>query len=134
MRNRLNARRNLLNKRDMAVFSQVPAYIVDSFYGKCTYKNRMQVVAFALINGISPYCLIRLVRWNDTSAQDIYKIKKLFDYMMLPKQRDRYYSFDTRYNRLTYMSGNPYTSTNENIWTPNLYLHNKLTIIFIDFK
>lgn len=52
---RLDARKKLLNSKDILNFDKVPDFIINSFFGACGYKTKLIVVTFCVLNGISPY-------------------------------------------------------------------------------
>src|ERR1700744_3033682 len=70
----MDARKQLLNDKDIINFNYVPEFIVNSFFGNCTYKNRLLVSTFCYLNGIA------ISYWNWFKGQiGRKKTQKKFD-------------------------------------------------------
>lgn len=105
-RNRVRARKIRLNSYDCCCFDEVPDFIVEDFFGKSTYKNRMTVTSFAFLNGIQLWQLVKLIHWRPKEDKDINKVIKLYnDFETQLEYRQRYYSYDVISNNVTYLDG-----------------------------
>lgn len=106
-KNRVSAYRRLLNPLDIVNFDRVPDHIVGAFFGPCTYKKKMQVATFCIINGISDHSMYILIHWTDIKSSDKYKLKGVYDYLsnLNSTNRHKYYSYDIQLGRLVYVTG-----------------------------
>ena len=75
---RVAARKKLLNRFDFIRFDDVLNFIIDSFFGSCTYKSRLLTDTFGWLNGLHIDQLLELCRWNDTKAAENGKMKSLY--------------------------------------------------------
>lgn len=101
----MEARRNLLDEKDVINFSNVPEFIVEAFFGKCIYKSRLLVSTFCYLNGISIDQLFQLIQWKDTSEKDKIKIRQLYSYFELDRYKENYYSFNVHTGVVMYLNG-----------------------------
>lgn len=102
---RIAARKILLNRLDILSFHHVPDFIVDAFFGSCTYKNRLIVSTFAYLNGVQFSQLLSLVRWRDIKETEKLKIKGLYDDFEKPSYRLKYYSYHINEKLVMYLNG-----------------------------
>lgn len=102
---RVQARKILLNRTDVITFDSVPDHIVDAFFGYCSYKNRLLVTAFAFLNGIHIEQLMQLIRWKDTSEVDRRKMATLYKDFEKPHYMCNYYSFSVHHKLVMYFNG-----------------------------
>lgn len=102
---RVEARKKLLNRADIATFNNVPDFIVDSFFGGCTYKKRLIVSTFCYLNGFSIEQLLTLVRWNDVKKEDRNKIRSLYGYFEIPRYKEKYYSYNIHFQMVMFLNG-----------------------------
>lgn len=103
---RVKARKILLGNVDVVAFRCVPDFIVDAFFGDCTYLKRLIVCSFSYLNGISKYQLLQLIRWKDFSQNDQHKIEKLLLDLERPEYQAKYYSFNVHHGLVMYLNGN----------------------------
>ncbi len=102
----MEVRKYILNEKDIISFNNVPQFIIDSFFGKCNYKNRLLVSTFCYLNGIAIDQLFELVQWTDTSKQDKEKIRHHFyTYFKLERYQQQYYSFNVHHGSVMYLNG-----------------------------
>lgn len=106
-KNKLAARRTVLQRKDLVDFTYVPDFIINSFFGSCNYKNRLHVSTFCYVNGINFEGLLKLIHWNDVRDCEIQKVKSLMtvDYEK-DQYRQKYYSYCTRRKLVVYLNGN----------------------------
>lgn len=102
---RVNARKILLNRSDQINFDSVPDFIVDAFFGSCTYKNRLIVTTFGYLNGIYVDDLLKLTKWTDTTEAEKSKVKRLYLDYETPRYRENYYSFNVHNQLVMYLNG-----------------------------
>lgn len=102
---KINARKMLLNRADVIAFDSVPDHIVDSFFGSCSYKNRLLVTAFGFLNGIHIEQLLQLIRWNDTNEKDRRKMIALYDDYQKPHYMTNYYSYNVHHKLVMFFNG-----------------------------
>ena len=102
---RVAARKRLLNRVDVIRFDTVPNFIINSFFGSCTYKSRLITTTFAVLNGISIDGFFDLIRWSDFSDREKAKVIALFLDYEKPHYRNRYYSYNVHYKLVMYLNG-----------------------------
>lgn len=102
---RVAARKRLLNRRDIIRFDEVPDFIVDAFFGSCTYKTRLITASFGYMNGISPDQLLSLNRWTDAKPHEFEKVKKLYLAFEGPRYQFEYYSYNVHRRLVMYFNG-----------------------------
>lgn len=102
---RLEARKKLLNSKDLLNFENVPPFIIDSFFGKCTYQTRLIVSTFCFLNGLSCSQCLEISRWRDISKNDINKINSFYQYLEKEENKKRYYSFSVHYRKVIFLNG-----------------------------
>lgn len=104
---RLEAMKRRLSSYDFCCFHNVPDFIIEAFYGKCTYKKRLMVSSFAYLNGITFEQTIEMQQWIDYSDADVKKIKNLMlVYFQKDSYKNRYYSFEVIRGLVCYLNGN----------------------------
>lgn len=102
---RVVARKKLLNSKDLLNFENVPSFIINSFFGSCTYQSRLTVSTFCVLNGISCDQCMEICRFKDLSAKDKNKIENLFIYLKKRENCIRYYSYSVHYKKILYLNG-----------------------------
>lgn len=102
---RVAARKRLLNRDDVIRFDEVPDFIVDAFFGSCTYKNRLITTVFGYVNGISAEQLISLNHWNDVKEVEKEKIKQLYISFNGPRYQQQYYSYNVHTKLVIFLNG-----------------------------
>lgn len=102
---RVKARKILLNRFDVIGFESVPDHIVDAFFGHCSYKNRLLVTAFGFLNGIHIEQLLQLIRWKDTEEVDRRKMAALYRDFGKPNYMNKYYSYSVHHKIVMYFNG-----------------------------
>lgn len=102
---RVAARKRLLNREDVTRFDEVPDFIVDAFFGSCTYKNRLLTAVFGYVNGLSVDQLLSLNHWNDMKEIEMEKIKKLYDSFEGPRYQQEYYSYNVHQKLVVFLNG-----------------------------
>lgn len=110
--NRLAAYKILLNKKDAENFDQVPKFIVESFFGRSSYKKRLIVTSFGFLNGISPYQLSNLIYWTPRRRKDWDKCQALYSYYQSPQIAQRYWSFHRSSGLVRFLDGKIRTKLN----------------------
>lgn len=103
--NRVKARKILLENIDVIAFRNVPDFIVDSFFGDCTHKNRLLVCVFSYLNGISKYQLFQLIRWKDFNQKNRNKIEMLLLDLERPEYQAKYYSYNVHHGMVMFLNG-----------------------------
>lgn len=103
--NRLNARKILLNKSDIINFSNVPGFIIDSFFGKRTYKAQLIACAFAFVNGISESQILQLIRWIPFTKTHEKKVTELLLWLAYSPNAHKYYSYNVELNQVIFCNG-----------------------------
>ena len=103
--NRINARKILLNKSDTINFSHVPGFIIDSFFGKKSYKAQLIVCVFAFVNGISESQLFQLIRWIPFTKTHYKKISDLLLWLENSPNAHKYYSYNVILNQIVFCNG-----------------------------
>lgn len=103
--NRVKARKILLDKVDVIAFRDVPDFVVDAFFGDCTYLKRLIVCSFSYLNGISQYQLLQLVRWKDFNQSDEKKVERLLLDLSRPEYQAKYYSYNVHHGMVMYLNG-----------------------------
>lgn len=102
---RVAARKTLLNRDDVVRFDEVPDFIVDSFFGSCTYKNRLITTTFGYVNGISIDQLLGLCRWKDTKNAEKEKMKQLYKTFDGTRYQQTYYSYNVHKKLVMFLNG-----------------------------
>lgn len=102
---RVEARKTLLNRADVIAFESVPDHIVDSFFGSCSYKNRLIVTTFGFLNGIHIDQLLELIRWKDTSETDRRKMIAVYKDFEKPRYMTSYYSYSVHHKCVMFFNG-----------------------------
>lgn len=82
-------RKQILQDFDVADFSCVPQYIINSFFEKTSYKNRLIITMFAYLNGISLHRLFDIVK--KTSPTVVCKRDRLQQIEKLWKHIEQYW-------------------------------------------
>ena len=98
---RVAARKRLLNRYDVISFDEVPEFIVDAFFGSCTYKSRLITTTFGFLNGINVDLLISLVRWHDLRQTEVRKMEILYETFL----KQNYYSYNVHYKQVMFLNG-----------------------------
>ncbi len=101
----MESQKQTLDDKDIINFTDVPEFIIQSFFGKCTYKSRLLVSTFCYLNGISMDQLFELVQWSDTSKQDESKIRHLYYCFELDRYKEKYYSYNVHRRMVMYLNG-----------------------------
>jgi hypothetical protein len=104
-KNQMKARKLRLNSFDELNFTFVPDFIVDAFFGECTYHKRMIVSTFGYLNGIFVDKLIEMIHWIPCKSEQIKKVEALYRDFEKPKYRQKYYSFCVRRNAVYFLDG-----------------------------
>lgn len=100
------ARRRRLTSFDYLSFSDVPDFIINSFFDKCTYKNRLLTSTFAYLNGLTFEQLLTLLHWKYFTSKDIDKMKSLyFIYFQQEQYRKKYFSFSVINKQVMFLDG-----------------------------
>lgn len=102
---RCEARRKLLNSRDVISFETVPLFIVNSFFGQCTYLKRLHISTFCFLNGVSPSQCQLICFFDDPTLINNHKIEALYNYLKLKQNMERYYSYSVHYKKILYLNG-----------------------------
>lgn len=102
---RVAARKRLLNREDVTRFDEVPDFIVDAFFGSCTYKSRLVTAVFGYVNGLSVDQLLSLNHWNDVKEMEKEKIKKLYVSFEGPRYQQQYYSYNVHQKLVVFLNG-----------------------------
>lgn len=102
---RLLARRKLLNSKYITNFDKVPDFIINTFFGECDYKSRLLIVTFCVLNGISPYQCLLLCHLKSVSKVKLEKIEKLYKYLKKQENRSKYYSYCVFFDKVFYLNG-----------------------------
>lgn len=102
---RVAARKKLLNREDIIRFDEVPGFIIDSFFGSCTYKKRLIAGTFGYVNGISIEQLLVLCRWNDTKKVEVVKMKNLYTMFEATRDQPKYYSYNVHEKLVIFLNG-----------------------------
>lgn len=102
---RVEARKILLDKRDVIAFRNVPHFIVDSFFGECSYYKRMIVCAFSYLNGISFFQLKLLIRWKRFLNKHEKQMEALLTDFQKPHYQEKYYSYNVHYGLVMFLNG-----------------------------
>ncbi len=102
---RVQARKILLNRDDVIAFESVPDHIIDSFFGSCSYKNRLIVATFGFLNGIHIEQLLQLVRWRDMKENERRKMIALYDDFEKSHYQTNYYSYSVHYKSVMFLNG-----------------------------
>lgn len=87
---RHQARINLLNSKDFLSFCEVPKFIIDSFFEKCTYQMRLTVASFSFLNGLSCSQCFDLCFSRDMTSVDMKKIEDLYIYFKVEENAARF--------------------------------------------
>lgn len=103
--NRVRARKILLDRKDIIAFRNVPDFIVDAFFGDCTYVKRLIVSTFSFLNGLSLYQLMTLPFWKDFTDVDKNKIEALYRDLQRPAYQQKYYSYNVHYGLVMFLNG-----------------------------
>lgn len=101
----MEKRKALLDNKDIINFTDVPEFIVNSFFGKCTYKNRLLVSTFCYLNGIAFDQLLELIQWTDTTKKDREKIRHLYSYFEMDHYKQNYYSYNVHRKMVMNLNG-----------------------------
>ncbi len=101
---RVAARKRLLNRKDVMRFDEVLDFIVDSFFGSCTYKNRLITSLFGYVNGISMDQLLSLNYWRDTKDVERTKIRQLYTSFEGQRYQEQYYSYNVHRKLVTFLN------------------------------
>jgi hypothetical protein len=104
-KNKLEARRRLLNGADVGNFSSVPEFIVDSFFDEPSYKKRLIVSAFCFLNGIAPDCLESVIHWSPRRTKDHEKCVQLYAYFSTPDIAKKYWSYHVSSGLVRFLDG-----------------------------
>lgn len=104
-RNKVRARKILLNKSDILSFSNVPPFIINAFFGKWSYKSQLTVTTFAFVNGISEYQLFSLIKWKPFTKTDQLKIINFFHWLENPINSHKYFSYNVALSTVVYCNG-----------------------------
>ena len=105
-RKKREARRKMLNAVDVISFIRVPDFIIDSFFDKSSYKKRLIVASFCVLNGIPFSISQKLIKWIPFESVNIIKVKDLMEnYLILPLYRSRYYSYDVTTSCVRFLDG-----------------------------
>lgn len=102
---RVAARKLLLNREDIIRFDEVPDFIVDAFFGSCTFHKRLLTATFGFVNGISIDQLLGACRWNDTKQTEKEKMKKLYIAFESAHYQETYYSYNVHYKLVMFLNG-----------------------------
>lgn len=102
---KMEARKQLLENKDVINFNNVPDFIINSFFGKCDYKNRLLVSTFSYLNGISIEQMFDLIQWTDTKKTDKDKLRLLYSYYETDQYRQKYHSFNVHLGVVMYLNG-----------------------------
>lgn len=89
----------------MIRFDEVPDFIVDAFFGSCTYKNILTTTTFGYLNGISMEQLMTLCRWKDTKNREKEKMKQLYDSYEKSHYQQKYYSYNVMMKLVMFLNG-----------------------------
>lgn len=103
-----SSRRVQLNSKDVTSFNKVPKFIINNFFGKCTYKSRLIATTFCVLNGVSPEQCFMLCHFIDLKRTDIEKIKQLYNYLKLEENSRRYYSYCVHFEKVFFLNGDLY--------------------------
>jgi hypothetical protein len=104
--NLLKAQRLRLDSFDIVTFDRVPHFIVEAFFGKCTYKKRILVSIFGYLNGILPESILEMVQWKDKEKSDVDKVQQLMTkYLPTVEYQQRYYSYNIITGTVMYLDG-----------------------------
>lgn len=103
---RVEARKRLLNRYDVTTFDSVPNFIVNGFFDGSSYANQLIVCTFGFLNGIEIDQLISLVQWKNVNESRKKKMKALYiDFETKPEYRERYYSFNVCRKLVMFLNG-----------------------------
>lgn len=102
---RLAARRRLLNGFDITNFDSVPDFIINAFFGNSSYKSQLLVCTFGFLNGIEVELLISLLRWTQFTEAKKVKIRSLYRCFENSSYQGRYYSYNVHHNAVMYLNG-----------------------------
>lgn len=102
---RVEARKRLLNGMDVINFDNVPEHIVDAFFGSCTYHNRLLVTTFGYLNGIAMDQLFQLIRWTDMRPNEENKVVVLYQDFGKEPYKNNYYSYNVHQKLVMYLNG-----------------------------
>lgn len=104
-KNRMQACRRLLNGMDITNFDRVPEFIINSFFGQGTYRERLLVTTFGFVNGLSTDQLFLLLRWKPFRKDHQIKIIDLYKGLEDPVHGRRYYSFNVALGLVVFCNG-----------------------------
>lgn len=93
---------------DFSLFTRVPDYVIDIFFGESSYINRMQVVCFALVNGIGVDHLLSVIRWRDINNIAVQrKVRGVYRWLsdVNNPRRSEYYAFSVITNQVEFLNG-----------------------------
>jgi hypothetical protein len=105
-KNRIKAMKRRLTSYDFCSFNNVPNFIVEAFFGKCTYSKRLIASTFGYLNGILLEQVIEMQQWTDITISDRNKMDDLMNnYFKQPRYRSKYYSFEIIRGLVCYLDG-----------------------------
>lgn len=104
--NKIQAMKRRLSSYDYCTFWNVPNFIIEAFYGNCSYRKRLIVSTFGYVNGTTFEQIVEMNQWRYfTNVQkkiieDLIKV-----WFEKPEYRRRYYSYEVIRGLVVYLDG-----------------------------
>lgn len=104
--NKIQAMKRRLTSFDYCTFSNVPDFIIEAFYGHCSYRKRLIVSTFGYLNGITFEQIVEMNQWHYFTDKQKRKVEELMKiWFEKPEYRMRYYSFEVVRGLVVYLDG-----------------------------